>query len=87
MQVKINRMCISKRAPSAGRITLFLGLCLIFAAAPMQGRAQSTAAGNSPSRRNRLDADFAAARLSAANPPVPQHDPMLNFIGPSARTD
>src|SRR5437867_3917935 len=43
MQVKINRMCISKRAPSAGRITLFLGLCLIFAAAPMQGRAQSTA--------------------------------------------
>jgi outer membrane protein TolC len=42
MQVKIIDMCRTKRAPSAGRITRFLGLCLILAANQIQGRAQST---------------------------------------------
>jgi outer membrane protein TolC len=42
MQVTIDRMSESKTAPSALTIYSFLGLCLLLAAGPAQGRAQST---------------------------------------------
>src|SRR6476619_6653741 len=42
-------------------------------------RAQSTASGSKPSWRSRLDADFAAARVIAANPLAAQHDGMIRL--------